>query len=90
MLCAVAIAAGVGFVLVVLVGDRYLDVVGKTDYTLLSAAILVLLVGLSYAFAGLLGIGAFAAATVVGLIPPNFGARRVHLIGVLIGPLILG
>ena len=56
----------------------------------LSVAILVLLVGLSYAFAGLLGIGAFAAATVVGLIPPKFGARRVHLMDVLIGPLILG
>ena len=90
LLCAVAIAAGIGFLLVVSVGDRYLDVVGKTDYTLLSIAILALLVGLSYAFAGPLGIGAFAAATVVGLIPPNFGSRRVHLMGVLIGPLIVG
>lgn len=90
LLSAVAIAAGIGFLLVVSVGDRYLDVVGKTDYTLLSIAILALLVGLSYAFAGPLGIGAFAAATVVGLIPPNFGSRRVHLMGVLIGPLIVG
>lgn len=89
LLCAVAIAAGIGFVVVVLVGDRYLAVVGRTNYTLLSVAILVLLIGLSYAFAGLLGIGAFAAATVVGLIPPRFGARRVHLMGVLIGPLIV-
>jgi putative membrane protein len=90
LLSAVVIAAGVGFVLVVSVGDRYLDVVGRTDYTLLSVAILVLLIGLSYAFAGPFGIGAFAAATVVGLIPPRFGARRVHLMGVLIGPLIIG
>jgi len=90
LLCAVAIAAGVGFALVVSVGDRYLDIVGRTDYTLLSVAILVLLVGLSYAFAGPFGIGAFAAATLVGLIPPAFGARRVHLMGILIGPLIVG
>ena len=89
LLCAVAIAAGIGFVLVVSIGDRYLDVVGRTDYTLLSVSVLVLLIGLSYAFAGPFGIGAFATATVVGLIPPNFGARRVHLMGVLIGPLIL-
>jgi len=90
LLSAVTIAAGIGFLLVVSVGDRYLDAVGRTDYTLLSITILALLIGLSYAFAGLLGIGALAAATVVGLIPPRFGARRVHLMGVLIGPLIVG
>jgi putative membrane protein len=90
LLSAVVIAAGVGFVLVVSVGDRYLDVVGRTDYTLLSVAILVLLIGLSYAFAGPFGIGAVAAAAVGGLLPPRFGARRVHLMGVLIGPLIVG
>jgi putative membrane protein len=90
LLSAVAIAAGIGFVLVVSVGDQYLDLVARTNYTLLSVSVLVLLIGLSYAFAGPLGIGAFAAATVIGLIPPRFGARRVHLMGVLIGPLIVG
>jgi putative membrane protein len=90
LLAAVAIAAGVGFVLVLTLGDRYLAVVGRTDYTLLSVLVLTLLVGLSYAFAGPFGIGAFAVATVTGLIPPRFGARRVHLMGVLIGPLIVG
>ena len=90
LLATVGIAAAVAFVLVPLLGDRYLRTVGRADYTRLSVGVLCLLVGLAYLFAGFVGVGAFAAATVVGLVPPKFGARRVHLMGVLMGPLIAG
>lgn len=89
-LSTVAIAAAVGAVLVPLVGDRYLRIVGSADYTKLSLAILGLLVCLSFAFAGWLGLAAFGVATFVGMIPPQFGARRVTLMGVLIGPIVVG
>jgi len=52
--------------------------------------VLALLVGISYAFAGTVGIGVFVVAGALGLVPPRVGARRVHLMGVLIGPLIAG
>ena len=78
------------FALVPVVGDRYLRTVGRVDYTRLSVAVLCLLVVLAFLFAGFVGVGAFCAAALVGLVPASVGARRVHLMGVLLGPLILG
>lgn len=90
LLSAVALAAGVGFVLVPWVGDRYLRTVGRVEYTHLSVGVLCLLLGLAYLFAGPIGVGAFCASALIGLVPAKFRARRVHLMGVLMGPLILG
>lgn len=90
LLSAVAIAAAIAFVLVMVLGDRYLRTVGRVDYTVLSVSVLTMLVGLAYLFTGFLGIGVFCMSALVGLIPQTFGARRVHLMGVLLGPLIVG
>jgi hypothetical protein len=89
-LCTVAIAAAVGFVLVIAVGDRYLSLVGAIDNTRLSVAVLGLLCLLVFALTGAVGVAIFAASAVVGLIPARFGARRANLMGVLLIPLILG
>ena len=90
LLVAAAIAATCGFALVLLVGDAYLRIVGNADYTRVSVGVLVLLSCLSYAFAGTFGVGVFLVAGLLGLVPPRLGARRVNLMGVLIGPLIIG
>ncbi|QLD84969.1 tripartite tricarboxylate transporter permease [Natronomonas halophila] len=90
LLAAVALAAVVGFCLVVTLGDRYLRVVGRIDPTRLSVTVLVGLGAIGYLFAGPVGIGCYIAAAVIGLVPARFHARRVHLMGVLIGPILLG
>lgn len=90
LLTSVGIAAVVGFAGVIVVGDTYLSAVGAIDYTTLSVCVLGLLCLVSYLFAGLLGIGIFAVSTVVGLLPVWFTVQRAHLMGVLLGPLILG
>lgn len=90
LLSGAAIASICGFALVLLVGDSYLRYVGQIDYTRLSVGVLALLAGASLVFAGPLGVGVFVASTLVGLIPPRFGSRRVHLMGVLIIPLVIG
>jgi putative membrane protein len=90
LLPAVALAAVAGFCLVLLLGDRYLDLVGNLDNTRLAVGVLCLLAVVSLLFAGLVGVLVFVVASLVGLIPARFGARRVHLMGVLIGPLALG
>lgn len=89
LLGSVAVAAGVGFVLVVLLGDRYLAAVGSVDNVRLSVAILAFLAVLVASFTGLVGVGVFLASTIVGLIPVQFGARRMSLMGVLLLPLAL-
>jgi len=90
LLVAVGVAAAVGFVAVPAVGDRYLLAVGRMDPTRLSVAVLAGLGGLSWLFAGGVGVAAYVAATIVGLVPARFGARRANLMGVLIGPIVVG
>ncbi|WP_121822563.1 tripartite tricarboxylate transporter permease [Halostella salina] len=90
LVAAAALASVAGFVLVLALGDRYLRVVGRMDYRRLSLAVLALLVCISALFAGVVGVGTFLVSAALGLVPVRFGARRVHLMGVLIGPLALG
>ncbi|SDC58323.1 tripartite tricarboxylate transporter permease [Natrinema hispanicum] len=90
LLAAVVLAGLAGFALVLVVGDAYLEFVGRLPYWQLSVAVLALLLVLSYLFTGVVGIAIFLAATAVGMVPVQLGARRVHLMGVLIGPLLLG
>lgn len=90
LLATVGLAGIAGFLLVLAVGDRYLRIVGSLDHAVLTVAVLGLLVGVSWLFAGIVGVGVFAVAALVGLVPASFGARRVHLMGVLLGPLIVG
>jgi putative membrane protein len=77
-------------VLVPRVGDAYLRLAGGVDNTRLSVAVLGLLVVLSGLFAGVVGVAVFAVGALVGLMPARFRARRAHLMGVLMGPLMLG
>ncbi|MES3517069.1 MAG: tripartite tricarboxylate transporter permease, partial [Natronomonas sp.] len=90
LLSSVGIAAAVGAILVVVVGDRYLRIVGTLDPTRLAVCLLAALAGLSFLFAGRFGVVTYVAAAVIGLVPARFGARRANLMGVLMGPLILG
>jgi putative membrane protein len=87
---AVGLAAAAGFVLVVLLGDAYLRAVRRVDHVRLSLSVLCLLVCVSYLLAGPVGVGILGASSLVGRLPVWFGARRVHLMGVLLGPIALG
>lgn len=90
LLTSVGIASAIGFSFVLLVGDWYLRTVGRMNYTRLSVCVLALLTGLVVLFAGAVGVGILVVSAIVGLIPTRAGTRRVHLMGVLIGPLIVG
>jgi putative membrane protein len=86
---SVVVAAGVGFVLVVTLGDRYLRWVGSLDYTRLSLSVLCLLVAVVAILTGPLGVGVLGLASVVGRVPIALGGRRANLMGVLLVPLAL-
>lgn len=83
-------AGGIGYFAVVGLGDRFLSLVDRLEYTRVCWSLIVALAGLSYLFAGGLGVGVYVASTGVGLVPLRAGCRRVHLMGVLIGPMLLG
>ncbi len=89
LLPAVLVGAACGFGFVVVIGDWYLRIVGNMEYTRVSIGLLIFLAGLSLAFTGWFGVVVFVVSAVIGLVPTRFGARRVHLMGVLIGPLML-
>jgi putative membrane protein len=90
LLVGVAFGAIAGAIGVLAIGDQYLAVVGRIDPTRLSVGLLCVLAGISYLFAGSVGIGAYLTAIVVGLVPARLGARRANLMGVLIGPIVIG
>jgi putative membrane protein len=89
LLGSVAVAAAVGFLLVLLLGDWYLAVVGSVDNVVLSLAVLAFLCVLVAVFTGVVGVGVLGVSTVVGLLPARFGARRMTCMGVLLVPLTL-
>ncbi|KAB1188096.1 MULTISPECIES: tripartite tricarboxylate transporter permease [Haloferax] len=91
MAVPVTIVAGTcGAVFVPVVGDHLLELVGRVDQRRLVTAVCAFLVVLSWAFAGVGGVGVLAVAAVVGFVPVRLGCRRVHLMSVLMGPLVLG
>ncbi|MFB6220384.1 MAG: tripartite tricarboxylate transporter permease [Halolamina sp.] len=89
LLPVVVAASAVGFVLVGVLGDAAFRVVTHLNQRRLALAVLGLLAVLSVLFAGAAGLAVFTLATLVGLVAPRLGARRVYLMGVLLGPLAL-
>jgi putative membrane protein len=87
LLASVAIAAIAGFLLVLVLGDRYLSVVGSVDNVALSVGVLAFLCVLVVAFTGPVGLAVFGVSTLVGLVPGRFGSRRMTCMGVLLVPL---
>ncbi len=90
LLVGVAFGAIAGVLGVLVIGDRYFTIVGRIDPARLSVGVLCALAAIAYLFAGCVGVAAYLAATLIGLVPARFGARRANLMGVLIGPIILG
>jgi putative membrane protein len=89
LLGSVAIAAAAGFLLVLVLGDRYLTLVGSVNNVALSLGVLCLLCVLVVAFTGPIGLAVFGISTLVGLVPARFGSRRMTCMGVLLVPLAL-
>ncbi|GAA0302227.1 tripartite tricarboxylate transporter permease [Halarchaeum salinum] len=83
------LAAAIGVVLVVAVGERYLATVTALPTAWVCAGACALVAILSVVLAGPIGLAVLAGATLLGFVPPHFGARRVHLMGVLVVPVCL-
>ena len=61
----------------------------KVPYRKLILAVAVTLVVLVFMLSGPLGLVIMGIATLIGLVPPTVGVKRVHLMGCLILPLLV-
>jgi putative membrane protein len=87
LLCV--LAAGCALLVLLWVGEWYLEQVRRLPRRPIITGVLLFLLGLAGVFAGVVGIGVFVAAAVLGLLPPRLHTRRVHLMGVLFGPVVM-
>ena len=87
LLCV--LAAGCALLVLLRVGEWYLEQIRRLPRRPIIIAVLLFLLALAGVFAGAVGIGVFAAAAVLGLLPPRVHTRRVHLMGVLFGPVVM-
>jgi len=83
-------AAGIATLLVLRLGKSASSFIPRLPYKLFLTLITCWVVGLTVWFCGLVGLPILATATAIGLLPPKVGVKRVHCMGVLMLPVILG
>lgn len=89
LLLAAGLAAGVAFPLTLWCGGLMARVANRVPYRILGGGLLLFLVALLLLLSGVTGLLVAGVATVIGLLPPLLGVRRVHLMGVLLLPLVI-
>ncbi|MFW6144727.1 MAG: tripartite tricarboxylate transporter permease [Candidatus Natronoplasma sp.] len=89
LLFSVIISGAVAHLLTLSLGKTFAGVHKKIEYKRLSKGIIIFLVILMFALSGPLGLFIGVIATSIGLIPPLYGLRRVHLMGCIILPIML-
>jgi putative membrane protein len=89
VIAAMAISGGLSFLLLLWLSRGALWLVRRVDYHHISAATLVLLLGIVLALTGWRGLLVAVVATGIGLLPVMWGSRRTHCLGVLLLPLTL-
>lgn len=89
LLITAIVAAFLAFGLSVLIAKLFAKKCGKIRYGVLVKAVVFMLVVMVFLLTGAVGLLVAGAATVLGLLPPVLGVRRVHLMGSLVLPAII-
>lgn len=88
-IAAMLLSGALAFLLLLWLSRGAIRLVTRVDYRWISAATLVLLVGIVLALTGWGGLLIAAVATGIGLLPVMWGSRRMNCMGVLLLPLTL-
>ncbi len=83
------IAAILGFFLTLYIGKRFARLFEKISYRKVVGGIIIFIIIMVFMFTGMLGLFILAISTCLGLMPPYFGVRRSHAMGVLLVPVII-
>ncbi len=89
LLYSVILASAVAFCLTLYMGKLFSGIHKKVKYSTMSKSIILFLVVMIFFFSGPLGLFVGLVATCIGLIPPLYGVKRVHLMGCIIFPILL-
>ncbi len=89
LLYSVILASAVAFFLTLYFGKLLSGIHKKVEYSSISKGIIIFLVIMIFIFSGPLGLLVGTIATCIGLVPPLYGIKRVHLMGCIIFPIIL-
>ncbi len=80
---------GIATVLHLKIGKVAARNVEKLPYKWMCLGVIISIIAFSIYYAGIWGIAILLTSTAIGLLPPSFGIKRTHCMGVLILPVIL-
>ena len=83
------LVAGISAIITLRLAKRSVGFITNNDYSLVSKAIIVMIVAMTIIFTGLYGVLLLATCTAIGIFAKACGVRRGILMGVLILPTIL-
>jgi putative membrane protein len=72
-----------------MIGKFFARSISKFNYKISSLIIIAIISGLVAFFSGLLGLAVLLVSTLIGLLAPLSGVRRIHLMACLIVPVVL-
>jgi len=89
LLFAVVISSTVAYLLTLMIGKKFSTIHQKIEYNKLSKGIIAFLLVMMFILSGPLGVFVGLISTSIGVVPPLYGVKRVHLMGCIIFPIIL-
>lgn len=89
LLFSVVISASVAYLLTLVIGKKFTVIHQKIEYSKLSKGIIAFLIMMIIVLSGPIGLFIALISTAIGVIPPLYGVKRVHLMGCIIFPIIL-
>lgn len=82
-------ATGIAAILTLKITKYFASFIQRINYKMLVLGILIFLVGMTLFLTGVFGLLILITATGIGLLPPLWGVKRTHAMGVLIVPIII-
>ncbi len=85
----IMLSGGISFFLLLAYSRLLIALINKVNYRALSVTMFFLLIAVTWALTGPMGLALMTVATAIGLIPVYFHSRRMNCMGVLLLPLTL-
>ncbi len=89
LLFGVVISSTIAYLLTLTIGKEFTDIHKKIEYNKITKGIIAFLILVIFILSGPMGLLVAAISTAIGVIPPLYGVKRVHLMGCIIFPIIL-